>query len=175
MANIAFKYSSLNANTRIWVFSFVREKGKNMIENVEELKQQINIVDIISHYLPLKKSGGNYTACCPFHTEDTASFMISPAKQIYHCFGCLVGGDSIKFVMELQKIGYIEAIKEIANIVGFKLIYKSGKIDTTLQSNEKFLDYIVSQREHVINIALNRGISENVINEYFISYSLEDY
>lgn len=175
MANIAFKYSSLNANTRIWVFSFVREKGKNMIENVEELKQQINIVDIISHYLPLKKSGGNYTACCPFHTEDTASFMVSPAKQIYHCFGCLVGGDSIKFVMELQKIGYIEAIKEIANIVGFNLIYKSGKIDTSLQSNEKFLDYIVSQREHVINIALNRGISENVINEFCIGYGGEDF
>lgn len=146
-----------------------------MIENIDELKQHINIVDIISHYLPLKKNGSNYTACCPFHTEDTASFMVSPTKQIYHCFGCLVGGDSIKFVMELQKIGYIEAIKEIANIVGFNLIYTSGKIDESLKSNEVFLDYIVSQREHVLNIALNRGISENVINEFCIGYGGSDF
>lgn len=146
-----------------------------MIENVEELKQQINIVDIISHYLPLKKNGSNYTACCPFHTEDTASFMVSPAKQIYHCFGCLVGGDSIKFVMELQKIGYIEAIKEIANIIGFKLIYKNGKLDSLMQDNEIFLEYVLSNQQHIMQIALNRGISEAVIKEFCIGYGGEDF
>lgn len=146
-----------------------------MIENIDDLKQQINIVDIISNYLPLKKNGSNYTACCPFHTENTASFMVSVAKQIYHCFGCGVGGDSIKFVMELQKIDYVEAIKEIANIIGFKLIYKSSKLDNNLKINEIFLDYIVSQKEHVLNIALNRGISENIINEFCIGYSGENF
>ncbi|WP_052099988.1 DNA primase [Helicobacter bilis] len=146
-----------------------------MIENIDELKEQINIVDIISHYLPLKKNGSNYTACCPFHTEDTASFMVSPTKQIYHCFGCLVGGDAIKFVMQLQKIDYIEAIKEIANIIGFKLIYKNGKLDSLMQDNEIFLDYALSNQQHIMQIALNRGISEAVIKEFCIGYGGEDF
>ena len=146
-----------------------------MIENIEELKSHIDIVDIISSYIPLKKSGGNYTACCPFHNEATASFMVSPAKQIYHCFGCGAGGDSITFVRELQKVGYIEAVKEIANIIGFNLIYKSGKTDYNLQVNETFLQHCLKQQKHVMQIALNRGISEEVIKEFCIGYGGESF
>ena len=146
-----------------------------MIENIEELKSSVNIVDVISHYLPLKKSGSNYIACCPFHNENTASFMVSPAKQIYHCFGCGAGGDAINFVKELQKINYIEAIKEIADIIGFNLIYKSGKSDFILQANETFLEYCLKQQEHVLEIVLNRGISLEVIKEFCIGYGGENF
>ena len=79
-----------------------------MIDNasVEQLKNNIDIVDIISNYIEVKKAGANFKANCPFHGEKTPSFVISPAKQIYHCFGCGVGGDTIKFVQEYEKLNY---------------------------------------------------------------------
>ena len=83
--------------------------------SLEQLKQQIDIVDVISNSIELRKSGANFKACCPFHGEATASFVISPTKQIYHCFGCGVGGDAIKFVQEYQKVNFQEAVEKIAN------------------------------------------------------------
>lgn len=146
-----------------------------MIENIDELKAHINIVEIISNYLPLQKKGGNYTACCPFHNEATASFMVSPAKQIYHCFGCGAGGDSIHFVRELQKIGYVEAIKEISDIIGFNLIFKESKADGITQTNELFLEHCLKGQEFIMEIALKRGISEEVVKEFCIGYSGQNF
>ena len=68
--------------------------------SIEKLKDYMDIIDIISHYLDIKKSGANFKANCPFHGEKTPSFVISPSKQIYHCFGCGKGGDAIEFVKE---------------------------------------------------------------------------
>ena len=93
---------------------------KNSIEN---LKNNIDIVDTISQFLEIKKSGSNFKACCPFHGEKTASFVISPSKQIYHCFGCGVGGDSIKFVMEYEKLSYPEALEKLASMNNITLEY----------------------------------------------------
>ena len=76
-------------------------------QSIETLKTHLDIVDVISSFLPLKKAGANFKACCPFHGEETPSFVVSPAKQIYHCFGCGVGGDSVKFVMEIENFEYI--------------------------------------------------------------------
>jgi DNA primase len=73
-------------------------------ESIENLKNNLDVVDVVSQFIELKKSGANFKACCPFHGETTPSFVVSPAKQIYHCFGCGVGGDSIKFVMEYEKL-----------------------------------------------------------------------
>ena len=70
--------------------------------SLEALKAQIDIVDIISNNLELKKSGANFKTNCPFHSEQSASFVVSPSKQIYHCFGCSCGGDAIKFIQVLK-------------------------------------------------------------------------
>ena len=94
---------------------------KSTLNNVKDL----DIVDIISKFLTLKRQGANYLTSCPFHDEKSPSFLISPSKQIYKCFGgCDAGGDGIQFVMEYEKISFVEAIEKIANLFGIPLEYE---------------------------------------------------
>ena len=88
-------------------------------DSIEALKARLDIVDVVGSYLELKKSGANFKAPCPFHGEKTASFTVSPQRQIYHCFGCGVGGDSVKFVMEYEKLNYPEALEKLASTYNF--------------------------------------------------------
>jgi DNA primase len=87
----------------------------------QDLLNRIDVVELIERYVPLKKGGANYAACCPFHSEKSPSFTVSPTKQFYHCFGCGAHGNAISFLMEYQGLGYIEALKELAESVGMKL------------------------------------------------------
>jgi DNA primase len=87
----------------------------------ERVKQQADIVRVIGEYLRLKKSGQNFTGLCPFHQEKTPSFAVHPVKQIYHCFGCGAGGDVFKFVMELEKCTFPEAIRTVAEKCGIAI------------------------------------------------------
>ncbi|XPV54529.1 MAG: CHC2 zinc finger domain-containing protein [Halarcobacter ebronensis] len=92
-------------------------------ESIDNLKNHLEIVDVVSQSLELKKVGANFKACCPFHGEDTPSFVVSPPKQIYHCFGCGAGGDAIKFVMEYEKLTYPEALEKLASMYNVTLNY----------------------------------------------------
>jgi len=76
----------------------------------DRVKQQADIVRVVGEYVRLKKSGQNFSGLCPFHSEKTPSFSVSPTKQFYYCFGCGVGGDVFNFVMEMEKITFPEAI-----------------------------------------------------------------
>ncbi|HEY6240396.1 MAG TPA: DNA primase [Burkholderiales bacterium] len=87
----------------------------------QDLLHRVDIVDVIERYVPLKKGGANYMACCPFHTEKTPSFTVSPTKQFYHCFGCGEHGNAISFLMEYQGLGYVDAVKDLAESVGMKM------------------------------------------------------
>jgi DNA primase len=87
----------------------------------QELLHRVDVVDVIERYVPLKKGGSNYLACCPFHSEKTPSFTVSPSKQFYHCFGCGVHGNAISFLMEYQGLGYVEAVRDLAESVGMKM------------------------------------------------------
>ncbi len=87
----------------------------------QDLLNRVDIVDVIERYVPLKKAGANMSACCPFHSEKTPSFSVSPSKQFYHCFGCGAHGNAIGFLMEYQGMGYVEAVKDLAEDVGMKL------------------------------------------------------
>src|SRR5437868_6564182 len=80
----------------------------------EEVKGQADIVRIVSDYVSLKKRGKNYLANCPFHTEKTPSFNVNPAMQIFHCFGCKVGGDVFSFVMQIEHCDFVQAVKTVA-------------------------------------------------------------
>lgn len=85
---------------------------------IDEVTARNDIVDIVREYLPLKPSGRGYTALCPFHNEKTASFHVSPERQIYHCFGCGEGGNVITFVMAVERLDFPEAVKLLAERAG---------------------------------------------------------
>jgi len=85
---------------------------------IQDLLARIDIVDLIDRHVRLKKAGANYSACCPFHSEKTPSFTVSPTKQFYHCFGCGAHGTAIGFLMEYQGLGFVEAIRELASSIG---------------------------------------------------------
>ncbi|MGH8698426.1 MAG: DNA primase, partial [Burkholderiales bacterium] len=87
----------------------------------QDLLNRVDIVDVISARVPLKKSGANWVGLCPFHGEKTPSFTVSQTKQFYHCFGCSAHGNAIGFLMEYSGLGYVEAVKELAEGVGLKL------------------------------------------------------
>ena len=87
-------------------------------ETIERIRERVDIVELISSYLPLKRSGGNYQGLCPFHGEKTPSFNVNPARQIFHCFGCGVGGKSVSFVMKMEGLSFPEAVRRLGSRVG---------------------------------------------------------
>jgi len=148
-----------------------------MIDNasIESLKNSIDIVDVIGNYVELRKAGANYKANCPFHGEKTPSFVVSPSKQIYHCFGCGVGGDSIKFVMELEKLSYPEAIEKLASMHNFSLTYTKGSSDYSdakrvLEAIGQWYIKNLDKNETAMKYLLDRGISQNSIETFEIGY-----
>ncbi len=90
-------------------------------ELIERISNHFDIIDIISQYIPLKKAGRNYKALCPFHEEKTPSFVVSPEKQLFHCFGCGVGGNLFTFFMKWEKITFPEAVRMVAEKVGISI------------------------------------------------------
>ena len=88
---------------------------------VQDLLARIDIVDVVERYVPLRKAGANYSACCPFHSEKTPSFTVSPSKQFYHCFGCGAHGSAIGFLMQHAGIGFIEAVEDLAAAAGMQV------------------------------------------------------
>lgn len=108
---------------------------------LDELASRAEIVEVISGYIPLKRAGANFKACCPFHKEKTASFMVSPTKQIFHCFGCGAGGNVFSFVMKFERVEFPEAVKILADRYGAKVPEAghqatSQKTDTLYKINE---------------------------------------
>ncbi len=95
--------------------------GRIPQETIDEIRRRVEIAEVISDYLPLKRAGRNLRGLCPFHAEKTPSFMVSPDRQAYHCFGCGAGGNAISFVMEYEKVSFVEALTSLARRAGVKL------------------------------------------------------
>lgn len=143
-------------------------------ESIENLKSIIDIVDIIGNYLQLKKEGSNYKALCPFHSEKTPSFVVSPAKQIYHCFGCGASGDAIKFIMEMEKLSYPEAIEKLASMYNFKLDYTSSKSFVKLDVLESVNNYYISnlyKNKTALEYLKQRGLKDSIIEKFSLGYA----
>ena len=148
-----------------------------MIDNasIESLKNSIDIVDVVGSFVELRKAGANYKANCPFHGEKTPSFVVSPTKQIYHCFGCGVGGDSIKFLMELEKLSYPESIEKLANMFNFSLTYTKGTSDYSdakrvLEAIGQWYVKNLSRNQVAMSYLLDRGVSQSSIEKFNIGY-----
>ena len=144
--------------------------------SIENLKNNLDVVDIISQFIEVKKSGANFKACCPFHGEKTASFVISPSKQIYHCFGCGVGGDSIKFIMEFEKLSYPEALEKLSSMVNFTLEYDNNHQNTDYKVIEKLNEYyekLLIHKKDAYEYLISRGISSFSIEKFEIGFAPE--
>lgn len=142
--------------------------------SLEALKAKIDIVDVIGSYLELKKNGANFKACCPIHGEKTASFVVSPRKQIYHCFGCGAGGDAIKFVQEYKKLSFVEAAEEIANDLNFNLEY--DKVNASEKNYSRVMEhannYYISKLDTQTGEYLqNRGLTLESIKTFEIGFT----
>ncbi|WP_072681442.1 DNA primase [Arcobacter sp. LA11] len=145
-------------------------------DSIENLKNHLDVVDVVSQFIELKKSGANFKACCPFHGEDTPSFVVSPAKQIYHCFGCGVGGDSIKFVMEYEKLSYPETLEKLASMHNVTLEYDNNnnqkKQDVkVLEEVNKYYQKLFVNNNTAKEYIKSRGISEFSIEKFEIGYA----
>lgn len=159
-----------------------------MDAQIETVKQKIDIVDFISQYAQLKKSGRNYKANCPFHNEKTPSFVVSPDRQIWHCFGsCGDGGDVIKFLMKMDNLSFIEALRELAARVGVQL--DIGAVNDNEGKNKdkifamnnlaaKYYSYLLEKmpfaakaREYLAN----RGINEKIVHTFELGYAPESW
>lgn len=147
--------------------------SKNSIEN---LKNIVDIADIVGSYIPLKKSGANFVCVCPFHNDKHPSMSISPSKGIYHCFSCKAGGDAIKFVMEYEKLGYVEAIEKLASIYNVALEYTSSKnepkIDKKILENLN-LHYktLLYKNPEALNYLKSRSITDAIIEKWELGWA----
>lgn len=147
--------------------------SKNSIEN---LKNIVDIADVVGSYIPLKKSGANFVCVCPFHNDKHPSMSISPSKGIYHCFSCKAGGDAIKFVMEYEKLGYVEAIEKLASIYNVALEYTSSKnepkIDKKILENLN-LHYktLLYKNPEALNYLKSRSITDAIIEKWELGWA----
>ncbi|MCF7887382.1 MAG: DNA primase [Candidatus Omnitrophica bacterium] len=147
---------------------------------IEEIQSRIDIVDLISGYLPLKKTGRNFKACCPFHSEKTPSFIVSPQKQIFHCFGCGQGGGVFQFLMQIEKISFPEAVEMLAKKLGMPISYqrdKDGQLkNSCYQATEKasfFYHNILKsgKQKNVLAYLKKRGIAEKTIDTFRLGFA----
>lgn len=109
-------------------------------QKIEEIRSAVDIVDIISGYVHLRKRGKNFVGLCPFHHEKTPSFTVSSDKQIFHCFGCGAGGNVFKFLMDFKNISFIEAVEEIAEHAGIKIQYEKSELTEIQKELEEFYE-----------------------------------
>ena len=112
------------------------------MEELDQIRERINIVDLVSESVQLKKMGRNFKALCPFHNERTPSFVVSPERQIWHCFGCNRGGDVFTFLMEIDRLEFPEALKILADRVGVKLTSR-----TTDSGQSKLKEILLAQHQ----------------------------
>ncbi len=157
-----------------------------MDNQVEEIKKKLDIVEYIQKFVPLRKRGRHFVACCPFHTEKTPSFIVSPELQIFKCFGCGKSGDIFSFVEEYDRVEFKEALEELAKIAGITLKRTSGnskqesETKRLLAINEeisKFYHYILVTHplgKPALDYLANRGINKSSVKLFKIGFSPED-
>ncbi len=151
----------------------------------EDILSAVDIVDVINRHVPLKRAGANFTACCPFHNEKTPSFMVSPTKQIFKCFGCGKGGNVITFVQEIERIDFWDAAKELAKQANIDITkYQSDPKKFEERNDEKekikrihklaqkfFVEYLEKHPEAKNYLITERKLDEQTIKAFGVGYA----
>ncbi len=151
---------------------------------VQDLLNRLDIVDVVERYVPLKKAGANFVACCPFHNEKSPSFTVSQSKQFYHCFGCGAHGTAIGFVMEHAGMGFVEAVEELAKGIGVTVPQEaSGQpqhkvapdLYELMQAATRYYREQLKKNQRAIDYLKGRGLSGEVAARFGIGYAPDDW
>ena len=154
---------------------------------IQQLLGRVDIVDVIDRHVKLKKAGQNFSACCPFHNEKTPSFSVSPTKQFYHCFGCGAHGTAISFLMEYSGLGFVEAVKELAEGAGLS-VPEDGRREKSVAQVEQALslgevmntalDYFrreLKRAPAAIEYLKNRGLTGEIAAKFGLGYAPDEW
>ncbi len=147
-----------------------------MSSDIEDLKRELDIVDVISDYIHLERAGTNFKANCPFHSDKTPSFYVSPSKQIFKCFGCGAGGDAIKFVSLYENLSYLESARHLARKYGIKVRIRGdeGVDSAVLSALEEVADFYhqkLKDNREAVDYLKSRNIDSSIIKRFRIGYS----
>ncbi len=153
---------------------------------ISEIVEKNDIVNVISEYVHLKKSGSNYMCLCPFHSEKSPSFSVSSSKQIFNCFGCGVGGNVVTFVQKIERLNFVEALKLLADRAGVelkdsrdakdleRLNFKSRLLKINLEA-ARFFYKKLQENKQPEKYLKNRGLSDEIVKSFGIGYSLDSW
>ncbi len=153
---------------------------------IEEIKSRLNIVDVAQGYIKLEGAGGNFKACCPFHSEKSPSFFISPSRQTYHCFGCNRGGDLISFVEEIEGLDFSGALKILADRAGIELTHQRAGVSKeikderevlyrTLELATKFYEAVLPKFPEAVEYLKKRGLTDETIKHFRVGFAPDEW
>ena len=155
-----------------------------MISPIEEIKNKLNIVDVIGEYVKLQKAGRNWRGLCPFHKEKTPSFFVSEDKQLWHCFGCGRGGNIFDFIMQIENVDFKEALQILAQEAGVELkevsLKEKSQKEKILKINEAALSFFennlfLNKAKDVLSYLKKRGLSEKTIKEFRLGFAFDKW
>jgi DNA primase len=149
---------------------------------IQELLHRVDIVDVVDRYVRLKRAGANYVACCPFHSEKTPSFTVSQTKQFYHCFGCGAHGTAVGFMMEYGGMGFVEAVKDLAQGVGMTVpeirsehsqrrAEQSEDLHGMLLEAARYYKACLKEAPRAIEYLKHRGLSGEIAKRFGVGYA----
>ena len=163
--------------------------NNNLSSLIEDIRNSTNIVDVISHYISLKKKGSSYFGLCPFHPDTHPSLSISPKKKIFKCFVCGTKGDVFSFVSKYEKISYLQAVKKVAELTNYDLggfdfstnnqkalsAHDQRLVDANVRANEFYTGILYNdENKNILEYLKNRGLNDELIKKFGIGYAVNN-
>ena len=149
-----------------------------MSSPVEQIKQRLNIVDVVGSYIKLQKAGANHKAVCPFHSEKAPSFYVSPPREIWHCFGCNRGGDMFEFVKQIEGVEFVDALRILADRAGVTITREDPRMASEktnlldlLKDATFFYQKELTQNNEVLSYLRKRGLTNDTLKNFNIGFS----